>query len=475
MISKKPSLGFLVAGFLLAISSLSLGWLTPDFKVESNPVFAVMRLTDIGQNLGIACLFLGAFLLLIMWLNVEHEIHTPRELARFALSASLPSLLMPPLFSRDVYSYVAQGHLQLAGFNPYQVGVAKLEDWFKFGIDPMWAQTTTPYGAAYLLIEKFAAWISIDSTYTSMVFLRGVNIAAFVITIYGINRLAKIHNISQNFAMWLAVLNPITILHLVNAVHNDSLMIAAIVWGFVFAHEKRLVTASLTVAFAVAIKPIALIALPFLAISKNPQFNLQQRIKDWSSTAIVSLSALAALGYATGTGFGWVNAISTPGTVLNLAAPISLISEILDKSLSWFGHDLGETIFPLIRFTGLVFCGLYVAKKSLDKSNESGTRRAGLALACMILLSPVVFPWYFLWPLALFAASGLRTTGALKISVYGTLLVVAYSIIEAVAVRDSAITPQDLLFSAFVFAAVFSLMRFKENKEIFEMEQAHVS
>ncbi|MEY3697282.1 MAG: polyprenol phosphomannose-dependent alpha 1,6 mannosyltransferase MptB, partial [Actinomycetota bacterium] len=360
-------------------------------------------------------------------------------------------------------------------FNPYQVGVAKLEDWFKFGIDPMWAQTTTPYGAAYLLIEKFAAWISIDSTYTSMVFLRGVNIAAFVITIYGINRLAKIHNISQNFAMWLAVLNPITILHLVNAVHNDSLMIAAIVWGFVFAHEKRLVTASLTVAFAVAIKPIALIALPFLAISKNPQFNLQQRIKDWASTAIVSLSALAALGYATGTGFGWVNAISTPGTVLNLAAPISLISEILDKSLSWFGHDLGETIFPLIRFTGLVFCGLYVAKKSLDKSNESGTRRAGLALACMILLSPVVFPWYFLWPLALFAASGLRTSGALKISVYGTLLVVAYSIIEAVAVRDSAITPQDLLFSAFVFAAVFSLMRFKENKEIFEMEQANVS
>jgi hypothetical protein len=339
----------------------------------------------------------------------------------------------------------------------------------------MWAETTTPYGAAYLLIEKFAAWISIDNPYMSMVFLRGVNIAAFVATIYGINRLARIHNISQNFAVWLAVLNPITILHLVNAVHNDSVMIAALVWGFVFAHEKRLVVASLAVAFAIAIKPIALIALPFLAISKSPNFDLGQRIKDWFTTAAVSIGALTVLGYATKTGFGWINAISTPGTVLNLAAPISLISEVLNKSLSWFGHDLGSTIFPTIRITGLIFCGLYVAKKALDKGDESGTRRAALALACMILLSPVVFPWYFLWPLALFAGSGLRTTRAMKISVYGTLLVVAYSIIEAVAVRDSAITPQDLLFSAFVFASVFSVMRFKENKEIMDLEQVYVS
>ncbi len=118
MISRKPSLGFLVAGLLLAISSISLGWLTPNFDVKANSVFATLRLTELGQTLGIASLFLGAFLLLIMWLNVEHETHTPRELARYALSASLPSLFMPPLFSRDVYSYVAQGHLQLAGFNP---------------------------------------------------------------------------------------------------------------------------------------------------------------------------------------------------------------------------------------------------------------------------------------------------------------------------------------------------------------------
>ena len=34
----------------------------------------------------------------------------------------MPLLLTPPLFSRDVYSYVAQGKLMAGGFNPYLTG-----------------------------------------------------------------------------------------------------------------------------------------------------------------------------------------------------------------------------------------------------------------------------------------------------------------------------------------------------------------
>ena len=475
LITRKPSLGFLVAGILLAISSTSLGWLTPNFDIESNPVFAIMRLTEYGRLLGICSLFLGSLLLTLMWLNIEHDVHSPRELARFALSASVPSLFMPPLFSRDVYSYIAQGHLQLRGFNPYEDGVAKLDQWFRFGIDPMWAETTTPYGAIYLQIEKLSAWISQDNLYLGVVILRAINILAFIVTIYGLNRLAKIHNISANFAIWLAVLNPITILHLINAVHNDSVMIAALVWAFVYAHEKRLLVASLTLAFAIAIKPIALIALPFLAISKTPVFSWAQRIKEWAISFSVAGGALAILGAVTATGFGWLNAISTPGEVLNLAAPISLVSELATKSLDWFGFDLGQNIFQVIRFAGLLVSAVYVAKLALNKNEISGTRKAGLALACMILLSPVVFPWYFLWPLALFAASGLKSKLSMQISVYGTLLVVAYSIVEAVAVRDSAITSPEILFSLLVVVSIFSVMKFKENREIFDLEQMHVS
>jgi uncharacterized membrane protein len=152
-----------------------------------------------------------------------------------------------------------------------------------------------------------------------------------------------------------------------------------------------------------------------------------------------------------------------------------LVSELATKSLDWFGFDLGQNIFQLVRFAGLLISAVYVAKLALNKNEISGTRKAGLALACMILLSPVVFPWYFLWPLALFAASGLKSKLAMQISVYGTLLVVAYSIVEAVAVRDSAITSPEILFSLLVVVSIFSVMKFKENREIFDLEQMHVS
>lgn len=419
-------------------------------------------------------LCLGALLLTLMWLNVEHENHTPRELTRFALSASLPSLLVPPLFSRDVYSYIAQGQLQLSGFNPYEVGISELNNWFNYGTDPMWAQTTTPYGAAYLLIEKFSAWAT-SEIYLSMIILRAINILAFIVSIYGLNRLAKLHGISTNFAVWLAVLNPITILHLVNAVHNDSVMIAGLIWAFVFAHQKRLVLASLTLVLAIAIKPIAIIALPFLAISYEPLPDTYTRIKNWAISGSLTLFGLYALGASTNTGFGWLNSLSTPGEVVNLAAPITLFGELFSKFTSLFGFDTSNEITLTMRILGLMLCAVYIIKQSFSLKEVSGTRRAALALTCMILLSPVIFPWYFLWPLALYAGSGLKTIKGMKFAVYLTLLVVSYSIVEAVAVRDSAITLGEVGFSILVITGIFSLMKFKENQEIFDLEQVRVN
>lgn len=453
---------------------MALGWLPLNVDPLSNPITSSLRLTDVGQVIGIAALCVGALLLTLMWLSVEHEVHTPWQLTRFALSASLPSLLTPPIFSRDVYSYVAQGQLQVAGFNPYEVGIEKLPNWFVFGTDPMWAQTTTPYGAAYLLIEKFSVWITTD-IYQSMVVLRAINILAFVVSIYGLNRLAKAHSISANFAIWLAVLNPITILHLINAVHNDSVMIAGLIWAFVFAHEKRLFFACITLTFAIAIKPIAIIALPFLAISYNPKSDTYTRFKDWARSGTFVFIGLYGLGAVTNTGFGWINSLATPAAVINLAAPITLVGELLSGITGWLGFDAGDQITLIMRITGLALCAAFIVKQSFSLKEVSGTRRAALALTCMILLSPVVFPWYFLWPLALFAGSGLQTIRGMKFAVYLTLLVVSYSIIEAIFVRDSAITLGEVAFAFLVMAGIFSLMKFKENQEIFDLEQVRVN
>lgn len=474
MIVKKPSIPFFAAGFLIAIASLTLGWLTPNFDVESNFILSALRLTEVGRLIGISSLVVGVLLLAMVWLEIEHEIHSPLQMARFAVATSLPSLFVPPLFSRDVYSYVAQGHLMLEGFNPYQSGVSVLRNWFSLGIDPMWAETTTPYGAIYLLIEKFAASLSVDNPYFSMVILRAINIIAVILTIYGLNRLAKIHGISANYAIWLAVLNPITILHLVNAVHNDALMIAALVWAFTLAQEKNLVSGALLLAVAIAIKPIALVALPFIGLSSSTA-SWNMKIRNWIISSSVVLGVLIALGSVTNTSFGWLNAVATPGTVLNFAAPITAASELLSSLVFAFGYDLSAQIFSAMRILGLLASAIYVARLALANSDGSSTRKAALAFACMILLSPVVFPWYFLWPLALFAASGLKTRWAIRITIYGTLLVSAFSIAEAVVVRDSAITFGEVTFALLVLIALMGLMFIPENRKLIKLEEQYVA
>jgi hypothetical protein len=474
LITKKPSIPFFAAGFLIAIASITLGWLTPNFYVESNFIFRAMRLTETGRLIGISSLVVGVLLLTMVWLEIEHEIHSPLQMSRFALAASLPSLFVPPLFSRDVYSYIAQGNLMLKGFNPYQTGVSVLKNWFNLGIDPMWAETTTPYGSIYLLIEKFAAGVSVDNPYFSMVILRSINICAVILTIYGLNRLAKLHGISPNFAIWLAVLNPITILHLVNAVHNDALMIAALVWAFALAQEKHLFTGAFVLAIAIAIKPIALVALPFIGLAKEAT-NWNLKIRNWVISGAVALGVLIAFGFVTNTGFGWLNAITTPGTVLNFAAPITAASELVSSFVSLFGHDLNSQIFSVFRILGLLVSAIYIARLALIDNSTNSTRKAALAFACMIFLSPVVFPWYFLWPLALFAASGLKTLWSIRITIYGTLLVSAFSIAEAVVVRDSAITIGEVIFTILVLVSLMGLMFIPENRKLINLEEQYVA
>src|SRR5699024_7892075 len=71
-----------------------------------------------------------------------------------------PQLLVIPIFSRDVFAYLNQGRLVLAGEDPYTTGVSSLENWFQLGTDVTWAQDETPYGPLFLWLEAAVMQIS---------------------------------------------------------------------------------------------------------------------------------------------------------------------------------------------------------------------------------------------------------------------------------------------------------------------------
>ena len=77
----------------------------------------------------LACSYTGIGLLVLCWFLIG-RLAVPgrtRRLSRTQLTHTLamwavPLLVTPPLFSRDVYSYLAIGSMMANGFNPYESG-----------------------------------------------------------------------------------------------------------------------------------------------------------------------------------------------------------------------------------------------------------------------------------------------------------------------------------------------------------------
>jgi alpha-1,6-mannosyltransferase len=127
-------------------------------------------------------------------------------------------------------------------------------------------------------------------------------------------------------------------------------------------------------------------------------------------TAVATVvTATAVLGY----GYGWLSALSTPvssGRLLSLTSNIGAV-------LGAFAHQLGlassPTLATVVRMAGLAVA-LAAVPYWLWRTRLLGPERAvGMALLTVVVLSPAVQPWYFLWGLlpiaATFSAGPIRT------------------------------------------------------------------
>ena len=70
-----------------------------------------------------------------------------------------PLLLSVPVFSRDTYSYLAQGALLRDGFDPYAVGPIDNPNPLLDNVSPIWTITTAPYGPAFIMIARLVTML----------------------------------------------------------------------------------------------------------------------------------------------------------------------------------------------------------------------------------------------------------------------------------------------------------------------------
>ena len=130
-----------------------------------------------------------------------------------------------PVFSRDTYSYLAQGALLRDGFDPYIVGPIDNPNSLLDNVSPIWTTTTAPYGPAFILVAKFVTMLVGNDVVAGTMLLRLCMLPGLVMLIWAAPRVARHVGANGAAALWICVLNPLVIIHLMGGVHNEMLMV----------------------------------------------------------------------------------------------------------------------------------------------------------------------------------------------------------------------------------------------------------
>ena len=149
----------LAGSLMLAVGALGAGAVP-----LPNPL-AGMRLVGLparNPTISLAVAYAGVALVVLAWSRIALEwraSHRPSrsDLLRAAATWVAPLLCTAPLFSRDVYSYLAQGAIFARGLDPYRLGPALalgIDDPLVRPIPDLWRNTPAPYGPLFLEIGR---------------------------------------------------------------------------------------------------------------------------------------------------------------------------------------------------------------------------------------------------------------------------------------------------------------------------------
>jgi alpha-1,6-mannosyltransferase len=358
----------------------------------------------------------GLLLLMRVWLRLaevmKHHGGVPLKKLWWIFGLwSIPMIVAPPLFSRDVFSYAAQGEMTAHNISPYLYGPFTLgqgSNPWTLPVDQLWGNTPAPYGPFFLFIDSTIDKISMHHQLWTVVGLRLLEVIAVAMIGYGVILLARGLGRDPGEAFVLAAMNPLVLLTLIGGAHNDALMTGFLVIGLGLAVQRHPVWALFFVACATAIKAPAAIGLAFVAWNwVPPGAKLKDRIRPFAIGGVVAGAVLGVTTLMAGFGFGWVDNLLSNGTVRSWAAPATGAGMAITNIL----HALGDhgialaSVLSVTRFLGVVIAVVFTLWLLWHSGERGWVRSLGLALLLFVILGPVVQPWYLAWGLVIFAAS----------------------------------------------------------------------
>jgi alpha-1,6-mannosyltransferase len=360
------------------------------------------------------------------------------DLDRTLLVWVLPLLIAPPMYSKDVYSYLAQSQISLEGLDPYRVGPASglgLSHIFTLSVPTLWRETPAPYGPLFLWMGRGISAITGENIVAAVLCHRLVELLGVGLIVWATPRLARRCGVAEVSALWLGAANPLLIMHLVAGVHNEALMLGLMLAGAEFAlrgvDAPRLLPHSWTfgpdweplgmllagavlITLSSQVKLPSLLALGFvtMALAYRRGGNLRALLLTGGGMAALSLAVMAVVGWASGLGFGWIYTLGTANVVRSWMSPPTLLALGTGQVGILLGlGDHTTAVLGLTRAIGVLIITIMVAWLLLAvfRGRLHPIGGLGVALGITVLLFPVVQPWYLLWAIIPLAAWATRT------------------------------------------------------------------
>ena len=322
-----------------------------------------------------------------------------RAVVAIALVGHAIVALVPLLFSRDVYSYAYYGRIAAVYHaNPYVATPLDFpHDALARYVGPKWVDTPAVYGPVWVLVSE--AVVRAVTSITAMIDLfRALAIVASLSTLAVITwTVRRLWSSRLAFALAVFGANPVILFHSVASGHNDLWVALAIAGAFALAATKRTKAAVVVLALGALVKATAALPLLLLVVAVLSGRPRGERLR--AAVTHLGLAAAVALAFAV----PFLQSRDPTLGMLELAghegwlAPSRFFHRLFDVvGLGW----LARIAFAVALVLVVVAISRMLVGARRGDAIELGAAWAW-SLLFLVLLGPVLLPWYVAWVLPL--------------------------------------------------------------------------
>ncbi|MGE3287963.1 MAG: polyprenol phosphomannose-dependent alpha 1,6 mannosyltransferase MptB [Pseudonocardia sp.] len=408
---RTPLLLGLIAAVLLVVGGYGAGGTLVTDPLLTNTALGFWRYGH-GRELATALMYIGLALMAYAWVRLGRGVLAGWVGGRAVLTSALawmtPLLFGPPLLTRDMYSYLAQGALPLAGFDPYAVGPEALPGPLADNVHSFWQDTPAPYGPLFILVAKAVAWVVGDDMIPGILLMRLALLPGLALLVWALPELTRRMGGRIPVALWVAVANPVMVVHLVGGGHNDLLVMGLLAMAALLTLRGQHAGGIALATLAMAVKASAGLALPFLVLiwaARLPGSQSARIARAAAQGVAVFLVVFTACSLAAGVGLGWLPALSAPSMIVNWLSLPTGIGQLLHAIVGIVVNVSAQPFINTMRVIGGIAL-LALAARLWWQSRDGGpdaVRRAGIVLLAAAVLGPAMLPWYPAWGMALLA------------------------------------------------------------------------